>query len=385
MKASRIVVLALIAALALTGCAGPAEPSTGAPEPGTGTKVIKIGFAAPLTGDNALYGQGMKRATELAIAEANESQAAKDAGITFEIKAEDDAGDPKQAVNAANALVGDTGVVAVVGHFNSGCTIPAAPVYERAEMAFVTVSTNPQITAQGHKSANRVVARDDAQGAFAGPLAKKLGYMEVALVDDSTPYGQGLAAEFLKVFTEEGGTILMKEQVPAKTVDFASLITKIKARTPQAVYYAGAHTEGALLAKQMAEAGLNVPILGGDMLFSPDYISLAGQGNTEGHVATSLGEPLDQQPQGSEFHARYVAKYNQEPESYDSYAYDAANAIIAAILDVDTVDRVTVRDAVRNGSIEGVAGTIAFDENGDNKVQVISAYSVIGGEWTPLP
>lgn len=374
-----LLAVALVASLALTGCGG---GSTTAPS--GEAQVVKIGFAAPLTGDNALYGQGMKRATELAIKEANESQAAQDAGITFEIKAEDDAGDPKQAVNAANSLVGDTGVVAVVGHFNSGCTIPAAPVYERAEMAFATVSTNPQITAQGYKSANRIVARDDAQGAFAGPLALDLGYTEVALVDDSTPYGQGLAMEFDKVFTEQGGTIISKDQVPAKTVDFGSLITKIKARVPQAVYYAGAHTEGALLAKQMSEAGLKVPILGGDMLFSPDYISLAGEGNTEGHVATSLGEPLDDQPKGIDFRERYVAEYGMEPESYDSYAYDAANCIISAVLGVDTIDRPTVRDAVRNGSIEGVAGTIAFDENGDNRVQVISAYHVVDGEWVPL-
>ncbi len=188
--AHKITALLAVLALALTGCGAQSEQ----PAEGTaGSTAVKIGFAAPLTGDNAVYGEGMKRAVELAIEEANASDEAKAKGITFEIKAEDDAGDPKQAVNVANALAGDTGVVALVGHFNSGCSIPASPVYNEANMAMVTVSSNPQLTSQGYKVVNRVVAKDDAQGGFAGELANTMGLKKVAIIDDATPYGQGLA------------------------------------------------------------------------------------------------------------------------------------------------------------------------------------------------
>jgi len=378
-------IAALLATFALAvsavGCtAQPAEePADGAVEGTT----VKIGFAAPLTGDNALYGEGMKRAVELAIEEANASEEAKAKGITFEIKAEDDAGDPKQAVNVANALASDSGVVALVGHFNSGCSIPASPVYNEAGMAMVSVSSNPQLTAQGYDVVNRVVAKDDAQGGFAGSLAVQNGFKKVSIIDDATPYGQGLATEFKAAFAEAGGTVVSEDRIQPKEVDFSALVTKLKKASPEAVYYAGAHTEGALLTKQMKEAGLKVPVIGGDMLYTPEYINIAGADNAEGDKATSLGLPLEQQPKGAEFLAKYEAKFGQAPEAYDSYSYDAANTIIAAVLKAG-VDRAAVASAIRAGSIDGVTGVVAFDENGDNKQQVISAYNVNGGEWKQI-
>ncbi len=378
--ARRVFGLALAAALAVsaTGCGKTAEAPTDSGE--VAAKEVKLGFAAPLTGDNAIYGQGMKRAVELAIEEANASAEAKEAGVTFALNAQDDAGDPKQAVNVANVLAGDAKVVGVVGHFNSGCSIPAAPVYEKASLAMVTVSSNPVLTATGLANVNRVVAKDDAQGGFAGDLAMKLGHDEVALIDDGTPYGQGLAAEFKKAFTAAGGSIAAEDRIQAKEVDFSALVTKIKGVKPSAVYYAGAHTEGALISKQMKDAGLNVPVMGGDMLYTPEYIELAGEGNAEGDIATALGLPLDQQPKGTEFTEKYQQKFNAAPEAYDSYAYDAAWTIINAVVSAGT-ERAAVMEAVRAGSIDGVTGALAFDENGDNKQQVISAYMVEGGEW----
>ena len=379
--ARRMIALAAAAALvAATGCTAPAETTEPGDEP---TTVVKIGFAAPLTGDNAIYGQGMKRAVELAIEEANASDEAKEAGYTFDIRAEDDAADPKQAVNVANALVGDNDVVALVGHFNSGCSIPAAPVYDRVDMAMVTVSSNPQLTAQGYGVVNRIVAKDDAQGVFAGELAASLGLKNIAIIDDATPYGQGLAAEFKKAFTAAGGTVAAEDRVQAREVNFSPVVTKLQGVLPDAVYYAGAHTEGALLTKQMKEAGLKVPVLGGDMLYSPEYIIIAGAENAEGDRATSLGLPLAQQPKGAEFLAKYEAKFGSAPEAYDSYAYDAALTIINAVLEAGP-DRAAVAAAIRAGSVEGVTGTVAFDENGDNKVQVISSYQVVSGEWKQI-
>lgn len=377
-------VIALVLALALvpvmTGCGSAKETED---EAAQGGETVEIGFAAPLTGDNAVYGQGMKRAVELAISEANKSDEAKAAGITFAIKAEDDAGDPKQAVNVANALVGDEGVVALVGHFNSGCSIPASPVYNKADLAMVSVSSNPQLTAQGYGVVNRIVPKDDAQGTFAGDLAVELGYKKVALIDDATSYGQGLATEFKKAFLAAGGTLVSEDRVQPKDVDFSALVTRLGAAKPDAVYYAGAHTEGALLTKQMKESGLKAPVMGGDMLDTPEYIKIAGAANADGDIATWLGLPLEQQPKGKEFTDKYQAEYDKAPEAYDVYAYDAALVIINAVYEAGA-DRAAVAAAIRASSVEGVTGSIAFDTNGDNVQQVISAYKVTGGEWKQL-
>ncbi len=385
MRGSARKAAALLAAAALVasmvGCQGAGEQ---AGEPETEVTTVKIGFAAPLTGDNAIYGLGMQRAVSLAIEEANASQEVKDAGFKFEIQALDDAADPKQAVNVANALAGDTEVVGVVGHFNSGCSIPAAPVYAESDIAMVTVSSNPQLTAQGLPNVARIVAKDDAQGSFAAEFAIGLGFKTAALVDDATPYGQGLATEFKRAFTEAGGTLVAEDRIQPKEVDFSALVTKTKPKDPDVVYYAGAHTEGALLSKQMLAGGLDVPVMGGDMLFTPEYVNIAGKEAAEGDIATALGLPLEQQPRGAEFKQRYEEKYGKLPEAYDSYAYDAAWIIINAVVEAGA-DRAAVMEAVRTGTLQdGVTGTVAFDENGDNKTQVISAYKVTSGEWKQL-
>lgn len=385
-KARKVV--ALIAALALSlsvvGC-GSNEPAEQPKEASGETVTVKIGFAAPLTGDQALWGEGMKRAAELAFKEANESQEVKDAGFKFELVANDDQADPKQAVNVANAIVADDAVMGVIGHFNSGCSIPASPVYQEAGMPMISVSSNPQLTAQGYDKVFRIVAKDDAQGAFAGELVfDKLGYKNVILVDDSTAYGQGLATEFKKVFEEKGGKLILSEKVQPKEVDFSALVTKMKNAKPEAVYYAGALNEGALLTKQMKEAGLKVPVIGGDMIYTSDYVKIAGAANAEGDVATALGLPLDQFDRGTEFEEAYKAEYGTAPEAYDVYAYDQARIFVQATLEAGKADRAAIAEAIAGGSFEGATGTVAFDANGDNQEQVVSAYRVENGEWVQV-
>jgi branched-chain amino acid transport system substrate-binding protein len=373
------VVLVVLSAMLLTGCSSSAQNGGG-----SGSSAIKIGFAAPLTGDNAIYGQGMKKAVQLAIEEANASEEVKKAGYTFDLHAEDDMGDPKQAVNVANLLASDLKVVGVVGHFNSGCSIPASPVYNGVKLAMVSVSSNPALTAQGLPNVDRVVAKDDAQGAAAGELVGgKLGIKKVAVVDDSTPYGQGLAAQFVTAYEKTGGQVVAEEHINTGEVDFGALSNRIRSKAPAAIYYAGALNQGALLSKQSKEAGLKVPLIGGDMLYSAEYIKVATPAMAEGDIATSLGLPLEQQPKGKEFAVKYTAKFGSAPEAYDSYAYDAAWSIINAVVKVGP-KRDAVMQAVRNGSLDGVTGTVAFDKNGDNKQQVISEYKVTGGEWKQL-
>ncbi len=373
----------LLASTALVGC-GTTDSDEPTGESPAETVEVKIGFAAPLTGDNAVYGQGMRRAAELAFKEANNSEEVLAAGYQFVLRAEDDQADPKQAVNVANLLAGDSEILGVIGHFNSGCSIPASPVYEEADMAMITVSTNPQLTMQGFDVVNRIVARDDAQGDYAANLVYgDFGFARVIVVDDSTQYGQGLADEFQATFVDLGGEVLAREAIQTREVDFQALVTKMGGMEPDAVYYAGAHTEGGLISKQMTESGLDVPLIGGDIIFSDEYIQIAGENNAENDVATMLGLPLDQQARGQDFRASYEAEYGVTPEAYDSYAYDAAAIFVQAVLQAGP-DRAGVANAVRSIQFDGVTGVTQFDGNGDTLNQVISAYRVVSGAWEQI-
>ena len=367
-----------VLALSAVGCSAKGEQGQGSQ-----TQTVKIGFAGPLTGDNALYGTSMRDAALIAIDELNASAEAKEAGYTFELKAEDDGGDPKQAVNAANSLVGDADVVAVNGHFNSGCSIPASTVYQKEDLAMITVSTNPALTDTGLDNVSRITARDDSQGPFAAKLVKQQGYSRVCVVDDSTTYGQGLATEFVKAFKADGGLVLSENRVQPKDVDFSALVTKIKESKPQAIYYAGAHTEGALFGKQLRQAGVKVPIIGGEMIYTPDYIKLCGD-SSEGDIATALGLPIEQQAKGPEFLEKYKKRYNKEPEAYDTYSYDITMIIGQAVMNAKSTRRADVKEAVRAIKYSGVTGDVSFDKKGDNAQQVISAYIVKNGAWAPL-
>lgn len=369
------VVALVLASFALVGCGAASEGDGEAAESTT----VKIGIAGPLTGDNAVYGLSMRNAAQMAIDELNASDDAKAAGITFELRAEDDAGDPKLAVNVANMLTEDAEVAAIVGHFNSGCSIPASAVYNDANLAMVTVSTNPTLTEQGFGVVNRITARDDSQGKKAAEVVWGDGIKTVAVVDDSTAYGQGLAGEFVTAYKALGGTVVSEDKIQSKDVNFSSLITKISAAKPGAIYYAGAHTEGALIRKQAREAGLTVPLFGGEMLFTSEFVSLAG--GAEGDVCTVLGLPIESQPGGPAFAESFTAEFGKAPEAYDTYAYDSALIIGQAILEVGSADRAAVAEAIRGISYEGITGKVEFDENGDNKQQVISVYAVKDGAW----
>jgi branched-chain amino acid transport system substrate-binding protein len=381
MKRWIVIALALMVAGALAGCsAAPKAVESGSASP----TVVTVGFAAPLTGDNAIYGQGMQKAVQMAIDEVNASAEAKTAGYTFRINAQDDQGDPKQAVNVANVLVSDPKVVALVGHFNSGCSIPASAVYNKANLAMVSVSSNPLLTGQGFSIVNRIVPKDDAQGGFAAQLVKDMSYDEVVVIDDSTQYGEGLVKEFRAQFEAAGGKVLTGEKIQAKETDFKALVTKIKALKPKAIYYGGAHTEGALITKQAKDAGLDAPIIGGDMLYTQEFIKIAGAKAAEGSVCTILGLPIEQQPGGAAFIDAYKAKYDKGPEAYDSYAYDSAKVIMAAVMNAKSTDRKAVAEAIRALKYDGVTGTTSFDANGDTTNKAISAYKVTDGSWVQV-
>ncbi len=398
MKVSNKLLLAVVAALVAlamiaTGCGGggSTEGTTG----GTEAKTVTIGIGAPLTAGAVALGQGMKRGANLAVSEANESEAAKAAGITFKTVDGDDQGDPKVGVTVANTFASDPNLLGVMGHLNSGVSIPASKVYAEKKIVQISpASTNPALTQQGLKNVFRVCTTDAVQGPAAADYAiDLLGLKSAYVIDDSTPYGEGLAAEFAKQFEAKGGKVLGTAKTSDKDTDFNALVTKMKGANPDVIYYGGIYNAGALLSKQSKEAGLKAPLMGGDGLYDGEFINLAGAAAAEGDFATSVGLPIDKLPKGQEFTAAYKAMFpSDEIAAYDAYAYDATNVIIEAILKVAAekgaaaVSTPEGRDAiiaaVAATKTTGVTGDIAFDANGDTTNKAISLYTVAEGKWT---
>lgn len=378
----------LVLSLALVGCGGGGDKDSGSGDVTT----LTIGVGAPLTQGAAATGQGIKRGVELAVANMNASPEAEAAGIQFRTAEGDDQGDPKTGVTAANTFASDRSVIGVVGHYNSGVSIPASKVYNENNIVMVSPgSTNPNLTQQGFKNVFRTCATDDLQGPTAARDMLALGYKKVIGVDDSTPYGEGLLAEFLKEFKAGGGEVLFEAKTTDKDTDFNALVTKAKAAGPDLIYYGGMYNAGALFSKQMKDGGLKAPMCGGDGMFSPEFINLAGAA-AEGDYTTSVGLPVELLPAGEQFLKDYEAKFpGIEVAGFDAYGYDAAMAIMKGVLaaaDEVGADKVTspagreaVIAAVAAVNFEGVTGEVGFDENGDTINKVVTLYQVADGKW----
>ena len=362
---------ALLAALSfLAAACGPKE------------KVVKIAVAVPLTGDMGTEGQGLRRAVELAVEEAN---AAKRFPYKLVAAPYDDRADPKEAVNVANLIVSDPRVVAVVGHYNSGCATPAAKVYARAPVAMVSpAATNPEVTAQqnskdwlGTKMVFRVVPTDDVQGSYAAAFAyKKLGKRRMALLHDKSPYGQGLAEEFKKGFVALGGKIVSEDGISVGDKDFKALLTKIKGDSakPEGIYFGGLYTEAGLLLKQQRELGLDekFAFISGDGSMTFGLFDVAGDAAT-GAFLSIVGVPADELPSAKKFVEDYKKRFpTEERKPFDHFGYEAANIIMAAIERAGGPDRVKVIEELRKTKHEGVLGSTQFDEKGDTTSKIVT-------------
>jgi len=394
MKVSKKRMLAVVAALmalamVAAGCSG--GSTTGGT---TEVKEVKIGIGAPLTAGAVSLGKGMENGAQLAIEQANASETVKAAGLKFVGVPGDDQGDPKTGVTVANTFASDPALLGVMGHLNSGVTIPASKVYADKKIVMVSpAATNPALTQQGLSSVFRVCTTDAVQGPAAADFATKLLGMKTAyVVDDSTPYGEGLAAEFAKQFAANGGTVVGTAKTSDKDTDFNALVTKIKGTNPGLIYYGGIYNAGALLAKQSKDGGVAAPLMGGDGLYDAEFIKLASEASAEGDFATSVGLPLDKLPAGQDFKAAFEAKYpGTAIAAYDAYSYDATNVIIEAIVKEATANGAasitspTARDNIIKNVAEtkmmGVTGEVSFDAKGDTTNKAITLYTVSGGKW----
>ncbi|MFT3847709.1 MAG: branched-chain amino acid ABC transporter substrate-binding protein [Propionivibrio sp.] len=387
--------LAITAALAMSACGqkeepkptptpepAAAAPAPAAPAPAAAAEVtVQIGHVAPLTGPQAHLGKDNENGARMAIDELN-AKALEIGGakVKFVLVPEDDQADPKQGTIVAQKLV-DAKVNGVVGHLNSGTTIPASKIYFDAGIPQISGSaTNPKYTQQGFATAFRVMANDVQQGkVLGGYAAKQLAGKSIAVIDDRTAYGQGLADEFEKGVAEAGGKVAVREFTNDKATDFAAILTKIKSTKPDVVFYGGMDAQAGPMAKQMKALGVEAKFLAGDGGCTPEFIKLAGDAS-EGQFCSLPGVPLDQMPGGKAFSDTFTAKYGQI-QLYAPYVYDAVMVMVDAMKRANSVEAAKYLPEVGKTDYQGVTAKIQFDDKGDLKGGSISLYEVKGGKW----
>jgi branched-chain amino acid transport system substrate-binding protein len=379
--------VAVAAALMAVGCAKKEEPKPVAQAPAPAPVpplVVKLGHSAPLTGPQAHIGKDNENGARLAVDDANAAKIkVGDRAVTFELMGEDDQADPKQGILVAQKFA-DAKVNAVIGHLNSGTTIPASKIYSDSGIPQVSPSaTNPTYTHQGFKTAFRVMANDEQQGKVLGHYAgNQLKAKTVAIVDDKTAYGEGLATEFKKAAVEAGVKVVAEEHTDDKAVDFAAILTKIKGKKPDLVFYGGMDPQAAPMAMQMKKLGLKARLLMGDGGCTTEFLKNAGDA-AEGHYCSLPGIPYEKMPGGPKFIERFKAQYG-DIQLYAPYAYDAVMVVVDAIKRAQSAEPAKILAELPKTDYQGITTRINFDDNGDLKDGAISLYVAKGGKWEAL-
>ncbi|MDN7631576.1 branched-chain amino acid ABC transporter substrate-binding protein [Burkholderia cenocepacia] len=344
---------------------------------------VKIGQASPLTGEIAHIGKDTENGVRLAIEDLN-AKKIRIGGqqVTFVLDSQDDAADPKTAVNIAQKLVDDR-VSGVVGHQNSGTSIPASKIYADAGIPMITASaTNPTLTAQGFKTVFRMVANDVRQGNVIGTYAvKDLKARRVAIVDDRTAYGQGLADQVANAVKAAGAEVVDREYGTDKTTNWMSMLTTLKSHSPDGIVFISGDTQAALFTKQARQLGMKAPIIVGDSACTPQYIKLAGASMNENTYCSLAGAPAANMPQGATFYKRFKDRFGVPVQLYAPYAYDAVMAMANAMQAANSTDPKVYLAKLRGDSFDGVTGHIQFDDKGDIRNGAISVYQYGQGGW----
>jgi branched-chain amino acid transport system substrate-binding protein len=329
---------------------------------GTATAQVKMGVEGPITGPNAAFGAQLKNGAEQAVADINAAGGILKQQITLSFG--DDVSDPKQGVSVANKFVGD-GVKFVVGAFNSGVTMPSSEVYQENGILEITpASTNPQVTERGMWNIFRTCGRDDQQGGVAGAyIVKHFKGKKVAIVNDKTTYGKGLAEETKKAMAKGGMKEVLNEGVNTGEKDYSALVSKIKQSGADLVYWGGLHTEGGLIVRQMRDQGVKAPLMGGDGITTDEFASVGGPG-VEGTLMT-YGPDARKNPAAKDIVAKFKAK-NFEPEAYTLYSYAAVQIIKQAAEAAKSLDPKKVAEKMHSGmKFKTVLGDISYDKKGD--------------------
>ena len=351
-------------------------------------QVIKIGHVAPLSGPQAHYGKDNENGARMAIEELN-ARGMTIAGkkVKFELVAEDDAADPKQGTAVAQKLC-DAKVAGVVGHLNSGPTIPAAKVYNDCGIPHITgSSTNPALMKPGYNTSFRIIANDNALGAgLASYAADTLKLKTVAIVDDRTAYGQGVAQAFKKTALAKGMKVVDEEFTNDKATDFMAILTAIKSKNPDAIFFGGMDPQAGPMLRQMQQLGMTkTKFFGGDGVCTTEIAKLAAGAKTlENVVCAEGGTSLAKMPGGLAWKARYDAKYPGQYQIYSPYTYDATMLFADAMKRANSWDPKVYIPELLNSNYKGVTANIAFEPNGDMKNPAISLYYYKDGKKTSL-
>jgi branched-chain amino acid transport system substrate-binding protein len=370
-----LIAAAVASVFTLVGCGQQSGGGAGAE--------VKIGHVAPLTGGIAHLGKDNENGARLAIDQANEAKIKIDGkDVKFTLVAEDDQADPKVGATVAQKLV-DAKVAGVVGHLNSGTSIPASPIYNQASIPVISGSaTTPKLTEQGFKNQFRVVARDDQQGpAVAKYLADNNKPKVVAVIDDATAYGEGIANEVEKALKGAGINVLPREKGTDKTTDWKAILTKLRGRNPDAVFYGGMDATGGPLLKQGRELGIKAVFSFGDGACTDKMKELAGDA-AEGLLCSQAGIPP--QAASKAFLDAYKKKFNTDPILYAPFTYDAANLLIEAMKKANSTDPKKYLPELQKISYTGASGPISFDGKGDRKDAEITIFSMKGGKLEPI-
>jgi branched-chain amino acid transport system substrate-binding protein len=345
--------------------------------------VVKIGHVAPTSGGIAHLGKDNENGARMAIDELN-AKGVMIGGkkVKLELVAEDDGADPKQGTAVAQKLA-DSKVAGVIGHLNSGTTIPASKIYSDAGIPQISPSaTNPKYTRQGYKTAFRVVADDVHLGSTLGKYAvKELKGKSIAVIDDRTAYGQGVAEEFTKAVKASGGTIAETQFTTDKATDFTAILTQIKSKKPDVVFFGGMDAVAGPMIRQMKQLGINAKFMGGDGICSSELPKLSGGAMADGQVvcAEAGGVEGEQKVGMDKFREDYKKKFGIDVQVYAPYVYDATNVMVAAMVKAGSADpKVYLPVLAKTAGYKGVTGTIAFDEKGDIKNGALTLYTYKG-------
>ncbi|MCD2197701.1 branched-chain amino acid ABC transporter substrate-binding protein [Actinomycetospora endophytica] len=390
--AGLLAVTLTAAALALTGC-GSGGSANGECDTDKGT--LTVGLIAPLSGELANIGLGMRNSADLAVRQANDRCAVQ--GYRLELQSRDDRGDPATGAAAAKDLAANPTLIGVVGTYNSSTAQTVQPVLGNAGIVQVSPgNTNISLTRganpvsaplRQYQTYFRVVATDAVQGPAAADHLAAIGKTKVAVVSDGQTYGEGIANEFAKQFGTRGGQVVMRMTLPAGTAPDAAVAAVSRTR-PDAVFYGGEYPDGGPLSRALS--GLGIPLMGGDGIVNPDYVTAGGR---SGDLGTSVGPPTETLPGAKGFIDAYrTAGYRESYGQYGAFSFDAANVVmtsVAGVIDArgdgewSTGLRPAVDQAVQSYDGDGITGPISFDRFGDVGTDAVTVYQLVGGRWIP--
>jgi len=351
-------------------------------------QVVKIGHVAPISGPSAHLGKDNENAARMAIDELNaKGFTLNGQKVTLQLVSEDDGADPKQGTAVAQKLV-DAKVNGVIGHLNSGTTVPASKIYNDAGIVQISPATTaPVYTRQHFPGAFRVVASDAKLGSTLSKYATDtLHAKNIAIIDDRTTYGQGVADEFAKGLKKPGIKVVGREFTSATATDYTAILTSIKAKKPDLIFFGGMDSVAGPMLKQMKALGINAVFMGGDGMCTDSLGRLAGDGLGEGRVycAEAGGVKGPQEKAMEDFRARYKQKFNMNVQLYAPYVYDSVMVMAKAMQNAKSADPAKYLPALKNIKYEGVTGTIQFDANGDIKDGALTLFTYKGGQRTKL-